>query len=233
MLETLPFSYPDDDDVRYLEWFGKDFASVFVALNSFLRLPGFPPYRNGDWVPAEVVEAAKKRGPDCGVSWAEIAGLCGFPSARHVNRALRLTGSKRIDPEYANREDTEKLLRICAENGIYPPDEGRPSPLFELSLGQFLTALGQEEVILADHFGVLPVSRATAEFLDRDRIVGFGELYAKDRSLYVANYIDYDHYLVCQTGESLARARPDAYFEGFYAGETTDDCWGIGILDGD
>lgn len=230
-LGFLPFDYADDDDTPYRRWFGKDFASVFVALNPFLRMPGFEPAKNGDGMPDAVEAAAKRCGPDCGVSWAEIAELCGFASIRHVNRALRLTGSKRISEEFASPEDTEKMRRICAERSIYMPAEGRPSPLMELALGQFMQALGHKEVLAAGHFGHGPQLWPVTDLLDRDNWGRFVELCATDRSVYCGIYIDYHYYLICQTEAGLARARPEDFFEGFYADEETNDFWGVGRLD--
>lgn len=227
-MDTLPFSYPDEDETPYRSWFAKDFASVFVALNPFLCMPGFEPAKNGDWMSDAVAVAAKRCGPDCGVSWAEIAEICGFPSIRHVNRALGLTGSKRISDELASPEDTAKMWRICAERSIYLPDEGEPSPLMELALGQFMQALGHKEVLAAGHFGHGPRLRPVADLLNWDKEQEFVEFCATDRSLYCTIYTDYHYYLICQTEAGLERARPEDFFEGFYAEEETNDFWGVG-----
>ena len=45
--------------------------------------------------------------------------------------------------------------------------------------------------------------------------------------LYTSIYTDYHYYLIAQTEKSLQSARPDLFFEGFYADNSTDDFWGF------
>ena len=56
------------------------------------------------------------------------------------------------------------------------------------------------------------------------------EIYTQDRSIYLAIYIDYHYFLVCQSERSISIANPMDYFEGFFADENTNDLWGIGDL---
>ncbi|WP_366663074.1 hypothetical protein [Leisingera sp. JC11] len=168
------------------------------------------------------------QGPSCGVSWQEIADLCGFPSIRHVNRTIRLTGSRRLSPEFACPGDTERMLEVCTSRSIYPPDEGRASPLLELAMGTFLRELGHDYVTAAGHFGVSRSSLLARDLLDRQQECDWVELWPEDKSLYCTIYIDYHYYLICQTSGSWQQARPEDYFEGFYAGAETCDFWGVG-----
>ncbi|MGR3620655.1 hypothetical protein [Pseudophaeobacter sp.] len=225
-----PFSYPGDDDTPYLKHFEGKFASVFVTLNPFLSISGHAPYKNGDSIPDSVVHAAKLAGPSCGVSWQEIAELCGFPSIGHVNRALRLTGSKRISAKYANQDETDRMLNVCASQGIYPPGEGYASPLLELAMGAFARDLCQENLINAGPFGSFPKTLQNSDLPEKHQDCDWVELWTPDHSLYCSIDIDYHYYLICQTDESLKRAKPHAYFEGFYADTETSDLWGIGGL---
>lgn len=227
-----PFSYPSEDETAYLDHFAGRFSSVFVALNPFLRLPGHPPFKNGDPVPDSAIQDALKLGPSCGVSWKEIAELSGFTSIHQVNRALRLTGSKRISARYANQDDTDHMLEVCATHSIYPPDEGCSSPLWELAMGGLSQAAGHDSLISADHFGSFPKELQFAALRDRQTECGCVELCAEDKSLYCAIYIDYHYFLICQTDESLEQAKPHNYFEGFYADARTNDFWGIGDFSG-
>ncbi|WP_156927425.1 hypothetical protein [Leisingera methylohalidivorans] len=203
---------------------------MFIALNPFLRLSGHPPWQTGDWTPESAARAAKEQGPSCGVSWQEIADLCGLPSVRHVNRALRLTGSKQISSEFACPEDTEKMLSVCASHSVHPPDEGCSSPLLELSMGAFARDLGLECLIGAGHFGVCQSPLHTKDLLNKQQDCDWVELWPEDLSLFCTIYTDYHYYLICQTSKSLQKARPENYFEGFYAGEETSDFWGVGNL---
>lgn len=227
-----PFSYPREDETAYLDHFAGRFSSVYIALNPFLRLPGHPAYKNGDPVPDSAIQDALKLGPSCAVSWKEIAELCGFASIRQVNRALGLTGSKRLAPKYANLDDTNHMLEVCATQSIYPPDEGCSSPLLELSLGGFAKAAGHDSLISAAHFGSFPKDVQVADLLDRQYEHGCVELWAEDKSLYCAIYIDYHYFLICQTDRSLNLAKPHDYFEGFYADGQTNDFWGVGNFSG-
>lgn len=223
------FSYPRWDEDTYLRWYRNDFSSVFVGTNPFLKIPDFPLSSPGDWIPDEVHAVAKQRGASVGVSWQEISELCGFSSIAHVNRALRLTGSKRIVDELACPSDTAKLLKVCSDRNIFIPDEGFFSPLTELSLARFLGHLGHEQVIVSDHFGISPRQMASQSFLAPDVDVP-PEIHAPDRSIYLAIYTDYHYFLVCQSENSRASANPIDYFEGFFATENTNDLWGVGDL---
>jgi hypothetical protein len=227
MLMGQPVSYPSSDEVNYLEWFGPAYSSVFIALNPFIRLTGGLQSSDGDWTPEEVLRAAKSIGQPCGVTWADMALCCDLGSIVHLNQALGKTGSRRLDAKYASQERTERLLEYCKSASIYPPDEGYPSPLFELSMGAFLNALGHEEAILGDGFGGSMKRIASTQLLDPQQITEFREIRTHDGSLYVTIYTDYHYYLIAQTEKSLQSSRPDQFFEGFYADGSTNDFWGI------
>lgn len=223
------FSYPGNDEDHYLSWYSKDFSSVFVATNPFLRLPDFSLPPDGEWIPEEVCKAAKQQSVDVGVSWQEISELCGFPSIAHVNRALRLTGSKRISGEFACPSDTKKMLRLCNDNNIVVPDEGHYSPLVDISIARFLMQLGHEELIVADHFETSS-RQIKSETLLLPEVFAPPQILTPDRSVYLSIYIDYHYFLVCQTEDSKSAVNPTDYFEGFFADKNTNDFWGIGDL---
>ena len=44
--------------------------------------------------------------------------------------------------------------------------------------------------------------------------------------------MDYHYFLICQSDESLNQAKPQDYFEGFYANARTNDFWGVGDFSG-
>lgn len=228
MAKTL-FSYPDNDEDVYLSWFKGDFSSVFVATSPFLNIPRFPIGSPGERIPNVVTNAAKQRGAEIGVTWEKISELCGFPSIAHVNRALRLTGSKRMLDSLASPADTDKLLELCLERDFFIPDEGCLSPLCELSMARFLKKLGQNEVVAADHFGSSP-RLLDSEIFARPEVVGAPEIHARDKSIYVSMYIDYHYFLICQTDASRSQANPADFFEGFFADRETNDLWGVGDL---
>jgi len=223
------FSYPGNDEDPYLSWYKDDFSSVFVATNPFLNIPQLPLNLQGEWIPDEVVTVAKQRGADAGISWQKVSEICGFPSVSYVNRALRLTDSKRIADEFACPADTATMLKSCREQNIFIPDEGCLSPLSELSLASFLKELGHDEVVVADHFGSSP-SPMSSERFSLPEVVVPPEIHAHDKSIYVSIYIDYHYFLICQTDASRSKANPTNYFEGFFADENTNDSWGVGDL---
>ena len=229
-LPSSPFSYPRHDEDAYLTWFRDQFSSVFIATNPFLHVPGYTLNLPGDWVPNEVLNFAKRHGEQCGVSWQEMAKLCSFRSIAHVNRALRLTGSKRVLTHLASPSDTALMLQKCNDQNIFMPDEGRISPLVELSIGHFLKKLGHDQVVVADHFGNSPRKLGLAEFLNSELIEGVAEIYTEDRSIYISIYTDYHYILVCQTNASHSVANPEHYFEGFSADLNTSNLWGIGDM---
>ena len=219
------------DEDAYLSWYKDDFSSVFVATNPFLRIPDFPLNSHGDWIPDEVETIAKQRGAETGVSWREISEMCGFSSIARVNRALRLTGSKRIVNELACSSDTEKMLSVCKDEHLFVPDEGCYSPLAQIAIARFLKQLGHEEVIVADHFGTSPRQMNSKNFLLPDGFVP-PEIHTQDRSVYLSIYTDCHYFLVCQSEDSVLTANPMDYFEGFFADEKTNDLWGVGDFSG-
>lgn len=228
MIESR-FSYPPDDTEEFLSWFRNDFSSVFLATNPFLNIAEYPLNPHDDCIPEKVNVFAKKRGLDVGVSWQEIAELCEFRSIAFVNRALRLTGSKRILDNLACPSDTARMRNICGDHNIFIPEEGRFSPLVESSIARMLKQLGHDEVIAAGHFGTSPQEMRTEEFLRPDVFVP-PEIHSRDGSIYFSIYIDYHYFLICQTEVSKSAANPADFFEGFFADESTNDFWGIGSL---
>ena len=227
IVQKSSFEYPRNDDDYYLSFYKNQFTSVFIATNPFLNLPDLPLNASGDWIPDEVSEIAKARGTGVGVSWQDIARFCDFPSISHVNRALRLTGSRGIKIELANADDTHKMLKICEKRNIFIPDEGCFSPVTELTIAHFLGKLGYEDVIGAGHFGS-PIKRIEIKTLLHPDVSAPPGLYAQDQSVYLSTYIDYHYFLVCQTAASRALANPADYFDGFFATSETNDFWGIG-----
>lgn len=223
------FSYPENDKDTYLSWYKDDFSSVFVATNPFLTVPGFSVKDRDGWIPDSANIVAKQHGEDAGVSWQEIAERCGFPSIAHVNRALRLTGSKRISDTLACPSDTAKVLKICTDQNVFTPDEGFLSPVSELRLARFLKTLEHDEVVVADHFGTSPRPMKSENFLLLD-VFATPEIHTRDKSLYVSIYTDYHYFLICQTDASREKANPSDFFEGFFADEGTNDFWGVGDL---
>ncbi len=221
------FSYPNRDEVPYLVWLGPHFTSVFVALNPFVRVHDAEPFQDGNWMPDEVVVRAKRSGQECAVTWAEVASQCAFETIADVNQALRLTGSKRLAPEHASKENTKVLVEHCREGHLYPPDEGCPSPPFEWSFGNFATAAGQHTLLTRDGFGLSETQLQVSKLIDPEQINEFAEFAAPDNSFYATIHTDYHYWLICQTAGSLSKARPDAFFEGFYANAATNDFWGI------
>lgn len=224
------FSYPPDDLNTYLSWYKNDFASVFVGTNSFFRNPDRS--RTPDELlkaNADVDKMAKSQGAATAVSWQEVAELCGFDTIAHVNRALRLTGSQRIQADLSCPTDTKKLQKACDTQNIIMPYEGDYSPMTELTLERFFSRLGQDNVVVADHFGVSPRPMKTVDFRASDQFSP-AEIHTNDGSLYVTMYIDYHYFLICQTAGSRSKANPADFFEGFFANDTTCDLWGIGDL---
>ena len=223
------FSYPNNDEDPYLSWYKDEFSSVFVATNPFLNIPQFPLNSKGEWISDEVNKVAKQRGAGAGISWKKISELCGFPSIAHVNRALSLTGSKRVAEKFSCPADTATMLKLCREQNIFTPDEGFLSPLSELSLAGFLKELGHDEVVVADHFGTSPRPMNSERF-SLPEVSATPEIYARDKSIYVSIYTDYHYFLICQTDASRSDANPANFFEGFFADEDTNDFWGVGDL---
>ena len=180
----------------------------------FCQSSGAEPFQDGNWMPDGVVVRAKRSGQECAVTWAEVASQCAFETIADVNQALRLTGSKRLAPEYASKENTKVLVEHCREGLLYPPDEGCPSPPFEWSVGNFATAAGQHTLLTGDGFGLSETQLQVSKLIDPEQINAFAEFAAPDNSFYATIYTDY------HTGLS-ARLRDhypgpsDAFFEGF------------------
>jgi hypothetical protein len=228
-MEWLPESYPSEDDVPYCKHFAPRFQSVFVAFNPFIRVPGFSMQNHQRFFADELLEAAWAIGLDGEVRWSEVRELCGFSSPKQVNRALRLTGSKRIKLELASPLDTERLVEQCDANSISLPEEGHASPSLCIRISHFLEALGHREVWNAMHFGIHPDRRAVVQFRGSDS-GSIACIHTLDSSAHLEFYPDYHYMLVTQTHQSLACADPSDHFEGFFADEDTTDFWGIGPM---
>lgn len=225
------FQYPADDNIPYLSWFEGQFSSVFVALNPFVHLPHTSTH--GPWteaIPGHVLIGAIRCGEACDISWLSIAKRCDFPSIRHVNRALRLTGSRRIVPTLASETDTDTLLSVCRTDNVFPPDEGVVSPLLRLSIARMLAMSQQQHVVVAAHYGVDAQCVSLEDLSAMEGRSWFSELWAPDGSVFMSTYFDYHYTLIGQTDASRRTMPPHMYCEGFYADLDTDDFWGIGEL---
>ncbi|MEM7424518.1 MAG: hypothetical protein AAF441_00375 [Pseudomonadota bacterium] len=226
-MRCLPVTYPSKDDVAYLAHFESRFPHVFVALNPFIQLFGFPSEQYGAELPEAAENRAKRLGPRCGRSWQCVAELSGLSSVRSVNRALRLTGSGRIKAELSNPAETESLVDACRGGHLFLPLEGTWSPVFELQAAAFLSALDHKEVWSARSIGVEPSTISVGDLADTE-LQSNPEIYALDGSVYMTIYPDYHYVLVCQSRGSFERADPQKFFEGFHATSNTTDFWGIG-----
>ncbi|MFM9848165.1 MAG: hypothetical protein ACKVP3_13510 [Hyphomicrobiaceae bacterium] len=156
--------------------------------------------------------------------------LSGLPSPRHINRALRLTGSRRILPELASEKDTSQLLECCRCHDISLPDEGDFSPSLVIAIEQFLRSLGHDKALGTGGFGIDPEEFEIHSLLDAGCP---REIYAPDGTLYISIWTDHHYGLVCQSDASRQRSNPAHFFEGFDADASTTDFWGIGRLEGE
>jgi hypothetical protein len=229
-MRYLPVSYPSDDDVPYLAHFAPNFSHVFVMLNPFVRVDG-DVHQDDRYclMTDEVRTAAELQGASSGVSWAEIGKLSGLPSPRRVNRALRLTGSRRIKPELASEKDTQQLLECCRRHNVSLPDEGRFSPSLVIAIERFLRSLGRDKVLGAGGFGIDPEELEVHSLL----VNCPPEIYGLDGTLYISMWTDHHYGLVCQSDAGRQRSSPSHFFEGFEADGTTTDFWGIGSIEGE
>ncbi len=188
-MKNLPVCYPLDDTIPYLAHFAPTFSHVFVAFNPFLRAGKCGHQWDPECLPGDLWAAARRQGftSAAGVSWAEVGLLSGLELPKRVNRALRLTGSKRIVSSLASSEDTQKLLQCCKINNICVPSEGEYSPALVLAIERFLSSLGHEKVVGARHFGIDPAEVEVRTLLE---VVGASrpELHALDE-LYLHNYV--------------------------------------------
>lgn len=230
-MRYLPISYPSDDDVPYLAHFAPNFSRVFVVFNPFVRVDGYSHQDDRTYLTDEVWTAAKLQGASSGVSWAEIGKLSGLPSPRHINRALRLTGSRRIKPELASEKDTSRLLECCRRHDMSLPDEGCFSPPLAIAIERFLRSLGHDKVLGTRGFGVDPWEIEVRSLLDME--VCPQEIYIPDGTLYISIWTDHHYGLVCQSDASRQRSSPAHFFEGFEADASTTDFWGIGPVEGE
>jgi hypothetical protein len=228
-MEWMPESYPSEDDVPYRRHFAPRFQSVFVAFNPFIRVPELPVRDPQNVTTDEFLEAAWSIGLDGEVRWSEICELCGFASPKRVNRALRLTGSKRILSEMASPSDTARLIERCDANSISLPEEGMASPSLCIRISRFLEALGHTEVWSAMHFGFHPKLEPVASLRQADNGL-VACLHAVDSSVHLEFYTDYHYMLIAQTEQSVTRVDPSSCFEGFIADDETTDFWGIGPM---
>ena len=216
-------SYPQKDEMPYLDWAGPHFSSVFVAFNPFVRRRALPNGGCGlsagapDWE-AAVLDA----GPACSMGWAEVAARCGFASAAEVNHALRHTGSDRLVDRLRDPERAAALRRLAMAEALDPPDEGCIEPQTALPLFAFLQALGVARVRILDCFGDQGGLVEAASPRDLSQLGGF---VAEDLSLRGVVYTDYHYMLIAQTADSLRRAAPQDFFEGFFAAPGTCDLW--------
>lgn len=198
--------YPPDDDVPYLSSNGGRFRHVFVAFEPFVAPAADEFLRHA--------------------SWAEIARLCGFSSARRISRALRSTPPGRLREELRSPADRANLESAMQATGIAPPNEGRMSEPTLRVIQRMLEETGTADVWVSGNFGLDERRIPSCRLIEEGRR-HVAEIATPDADFYAAIWTNYSYTLLFQTAAHRRRFDPSAHLEGFEADETTDDFWGV------
>ncbi len=225
--------------VPVLSWWRGVYDHVFIALHPFYRVPikgappesGRPKLENTDgWSHqprgfGDVIKADAQS-----ITWAAIHGAAApdEPQER-VYRAIWLLSCL----GFAERADTALQRCIeshCVASRIHLPLDDSMPPNLEADIGRFLGRLGRLQVTAWDQFRDNSIDVPLSAFLpDRPSIrlangltgPGVFGLHLPGDGVLLTWAFDCTEALIALTDKALSRARPEKFFEGWYADATT------------
>ena len=178
-------------ELPVLEWWARDYDHVFAVYNPFFIVPGHhpdtthygparinvasaeelsalaeaPPIPENP-APEEFPDLIKQSGSP--LRWEAVRQAIGAGDRALFDRTVWLWALN-IERDDTDDEMRAALTRYCTAHGIYPPEEDCLPAILEPMLGDYLEALGIDEVMLWDEYreNALPAPR---EALERDEV---------------------------------------------------------------
>lgn len=239
-------------DTPMLEWWADDYDHVFIVLSPFFRVEGYTPetaafgiVHAGSKSVGEIMDLLKNpvsrpnEAPDDfdsiikrtgePIHWREVQSAIGVDDYLTFCRAAWLwaIGSNGVE-EYQGI--VEKLDAHCRERGIYKPEEDQLPVILEPLVGQYLAALGIDQVTIYNEFRNKKITMPVAAFSKEQPAIEIpsekiSAIVSRDPKVMFTWSFDDTYGFLCLSDEARMLADPADYFEGQYAGVDTYSDW--------
>lgn len=228
--------------VPVLEWWRGIYQHVFVAYHPFFKLPQIEAAISQDekrgylevfWEDTDPIEATnliKRTGQ--AISWAEVhlAVAPDVPKEAFDLAVWLLTVCGDFQ-ERANVRLQKRIEAYCDEHKIFFPQEGELPSIMEVQVGKFLGAMGAKSATAWDELRLESNELLLSTLLCEDSSAVFSGsptsslsicgLHLIEPGLLLTSQWEGVEVLIAMTDQALEQARPEDFFEGWYADETT------------
>lgn len=217
--------YHPSHEVPILTWWAGIYDHAFIAPHPFVRVQGFgglgcEPYPHDDVIKAQG-EA---------VSWSAVhRSVAPVRTREEVYLAIWLLSVLGFT-ERADIELQKRIEAYCRQERLYLPEEFGHSAIMEPAIGRFLARFDVPSVSAWDEFRDNVVELPLSDF-DRDQpairlpksttSASIWGLHLPDPGILLTWDFEATEIIIGMTERALKQARPEEFFEGWYADERT------------
>lgn len=208
-----------------LTWWAGIYDHIFVAPHPFFRVRGFG---GTDSEPEPTDDLIKSSGQM--VSWREVYQAIAPDEPREkFDRAVWLLSVLGLT-ERADIRLQQRIKAHCEKEALYLPEEDGLPPILEGAVEEFLSALGAKRVTAWDEFRENSVDVDVSEFACGRPSIFLPKAITGNRvwalqlhnpKVLICWEFDGTVALVAMDHRALAIARPENFFDGWYADTTT------------
>ncbi len=210
------YIYPDNEEVKYLDYFKEYFDSIFIVFNPFFKMSNSKD--NQDYPePTEIAKFGEV------VTWESMKENCRFKTYNEIIFGLSIS---KYSIDVPNNHYFYKVLDdYCKKNSIFEAAEGAFSPLIQKEIKRVFELNLYETVIVQDELG-REIEEIETSLLEKS----LGEnhisnIYSKDKKILFS--IDWDSYyfLFCSSKEIINKSLKDSCLEGFFSTDKIGHLW--------
>lgn len=231
---VAPWLHHPSHKVPILDWWAGHFDTVFVALNPFYRLRRVAPRDGCRYEPLieprnnAVHDAAKTRGEP--VSWAHVHQVVAPEVPWDLFcRAVWLLSAAGFQ-ERAGIALQRRLADWCAAERLYLPDSDFLPAIQQPPIGRFFARFGDPSIVAWDEHRWVSVALPLTALARRGPTFLMPEgaqwremsaVHLADPGVLMTTDFDDSAALIAMTRAAHDLARPEDFFEGWYAGPDT------------
>ena len=208
------YIYPNNEKVKYLDYFRGCFDSVFVAFNPFFKMSNSKD--NQDYPePTEITKFGEI------VKWKSIKKDCAFKTYNEI-----IYGIRKYSRDIPNKEYFYKLLDdYCRKNYIWEPYDGTFWELIQGEIKRIFESNLYKTVIVQDEIGRETKEIETCSLEESLAKNHISNIYSKDKKILFT--IDWDSYyfLFCSSKEIIEKSLKDSCLEGFFSTDKIGHLW--------
>lgn len=211
--------------VPILTWWAGIYDHVFIALHPFFRVPGLKGLGSKPFPSDDLIKSSGQPVP-----WSEVHRAVAPEGPRDTFYRAAWLLSVLGYAERANIDLQTRIENYCARESLFLPQEYGLAPILEPTVGNFLARLGSSSVVAWDEFRENSIELELSTFdrsqphyrlprsITSSRIWG---LHNREKGLLLTWEFDSTDALIALTTDALSLAKPEEFFEGWYADEKT------------